>query len=178
MAPGTAGRLQKCKVFDRVHGVSLSSTAGPNAEWAQSKKLSNHRHLYLHVRETADGVLDTNGITILEWAVVTLSLKGTMVTDEGLAQLSHLTNLKYLWLDGTAVTDLGLARFSGLTKLKLVFLGDQRSLTRGLKNLRRHCRIAKSAAEDHHATATYRSRSIQSNHDRFPSFSIRGATLP
>ena len=130
--------MQKCKVFDRVHGVTLSSPAGPNAEWAQLKKISNHRHLYLHVRETADGVLvDTNGFTILDWAIVTMSLKGTTVTDEGLAQLSHLTNLKYLWLDGTAVTDLGLVHLSGLAKLNILFLGDTTVTHEGIKKLKK-----------------------------------------
>ena len=131
-------RIKKCKVFNRVHGVTLSSPAGPIAEWAQLKKMSNHRHLYLHVRHTADGVLvDTNGFTILDWAVVTMSLKGTTATDDGLAHLSQLTNLKYLWLDGTAVTDLGLANLSGLTKLNLLFLGDTAVTHEGIKKLKK-----------------------------------------
>jgi hypothetical protein len=54
--------------------------------------------------------------------LVRIHLEKTKITDAGLEQLKGLENLEYLNLYGTAVTDAGLSHLQGLKKLKKLYL--------------------------------------------------------
>jgi hypothetical protein len=67
----------------------------------------------------------------------TLSLLGTQTTDDGLANLVRLRGLEVIYLEETEVTDAGLnhfARMSGLSELRV---GGGRITEAGLDRLRR-----------------------------------------
>jgi F-box/leucine-rich repeat protein 14 len=67
------------------------------------------------------------------------------ITDEGLAELKGLRDLKYLHLDGAALTDAGLHHFEGMKKLRQLDLGCCRNVTdAGVARLQKalpQCRI-------------------------------------
>ena len=66
----------------------------------------------------------------------TLALKGTAVTDAGLAHLKGLVSLQILVLNNTAVTDAGLAHLKGLAGLTGLYLGSTQVTGAGLAHLR------------------------------------------
>ncbi len=129
-------RMKKCRVFERVHGVTLFSAEVPDAGIAQLNSLPNLEHVHLDVAKvTAAGLVDLRGFKILECHTLSVSLNRTMVTDDDLAHLSRLTNLTFLWLDGTAVTDFGLTHLSGLTGLQFLDLSRTAVTDAGLAHL-------------------------------------------
>ena len=67
--------------------------------------------------------------------VVGVELQGTEINDADIAQLSGLTNLKYLHLDGTAVTDAGLANLAALVNLDTLSLDDTKVTDVGLAHM-------------------------------------------
>jgi hypothetical protein len=70
-----------------------------------------------------------------------LQLKGSEVTDAGLAFLSGLTGLKRLLLRETKVTDAGLIHLTGLSELEQLTLGSTECSDAGLRHLRRLSRL-------------------------------------
>ncbi len=66
-----------------------------------------------------------------------LSLFDTEITDQGLARLSQLSNLKELWLDRTRITDEGLGHLRNLKKLEIVSVAGTQVTLKGAKELRR-----------------------------------------
>ena len=70
-----------------------------------------------------------------EKPVVGVDLKGTQVTDIGLAHLEGLTKLQSLDLYGTKVTDAGLERLKGLSELQVLWVGDTEVTDAGLEHL-------------------------------------------
>ena len=102
-------RMKKWKVFERVHGVTLFAAEVPDTGMAQLNRLPNLDHLHLNLTKVTDAdLVDLRRFTILECHSLTLSLNGTTVTDDGLAHLNGLSNLRVLFLDGTAVTEKGI----------------------------------------------------------------------
>ena len=139
-------RMRKCKVFERVHGVTLFSAEVPVAGMAELNRLPDLEHLHLNFTKVKDaGPIDWRGFTILECRTLSLFLKGTTVTDDSLAQLSRLKNIRVLLLDGTAVTDLGLVHLSRLTNLQVIYLDNSTAVTdKGVEELQKalpHCKI-------------------------------------
>jgi|SRR5579863_792815 len=130
-------RVKKCQVFERVHGVTLFSAEVPDAGMAELNRLPDLEHLHLDFTKVRNaGPIDWRGFAILECHTLSLFLKGTSVTDDSLAQLSRLTNIRVLLLDGTAVTDLGLAHLSRLTKLQVLYLENSTAVTdKGVEQL-------------------------------------------
>ena len=78
----------------------------------------------------ADFTLDKIG------RVLSLDLRNTGITDEGLEQLKGLTNLEYFYLNDTQVTDEGLAHLTGLTNLKQLNLSQNQVTDEGLETLK------------------------------------------
>jgi hypothetical protein len=70
-----------------------------------------------------------------------LDLGDTRVTDEGLRHLAGLEHLEVLVLNGTAVTDRGLAHLSGMSRLKVLCLEETRIGDVGLAHLKRFPRL-------------------------------------
>lgn len=66
-----------------------------------------------------------------------LNLRGTEVTDAGLANLSGLVNLRSLNLWSTAVSDAGLAHLRGATRLQSLVLAHTKVTDAGLAQLQR-----------------------------------------
>ncbi len=64
-----------------------------------------------------------------------LNLSRTAITDAGLAQLAGLEQLTYLNLYGTAVTDAGLARLAGLERLEKLYLWQTEVTDAGVETL-------------------------------------------
>jgi internalin A len=59
------------------------------------------------------------------------------VSNAGLAHLTRLTNLTFLWLDDTQVTDAGLAHLKGLSKLTQLNLHGSQVTDAGVNELQR-----------------------------------------
>eukprot|EP00913_Durusdinium_trenchii_P005630 g5248.t1 len=68
----------------------------------------------------------------LKW----LNLRGTRITDTGLAHLKEKTQLKWLDISGTRINDAGLAHLKGMTKLEWLDLNETRITNAGLVYLR------------------------------------------
>jgi hypothetical protein len=66
-----------------------------------------------------------------------LHLEKTAITDAGLAHLKGLTNLGYLNLYSTAVTDAGIAQLSGLKNLKELYLWETKVTPAGVEELKK-----------------------------------------
>ncbi|MBT6483106.1 MAG: hypothetical protein HOK71_00365 [Planctomycetaceae bacterium] len=67
--------------------------------------------------------------------VVQVNLHDTSITDDGLRNLSSLTNFRWLVLDRTRISDDGLEHLSGLTNLQGLYLNDTDITGDGLKHL-------------------------------------------
>lgn len=67
--------------------------------------------------------------------LVRLHLEKTKITDKGLEQLKGLEKLEYLNLYGTEITDAGLAHLEGLKKLKNLYLWQTKVTSEGVKKL-------------------------------------------
>ena len=67
--------------------------------------------------------------------MVWLNLRGTKVTDAGLAHLANIKSLTQLHLERTAVTDAGLAHLSGLENLEYLNLYGTQITDAGLAHL-------------------------------------------
>ncbi len=65
-----------------------------------------------------------------------LNLGNSPITNDGLQNLSGLTNLVQLRLHGTRISDAGLSHLEGLTRLWELFLVDTRVTDAGLEHLR------------------------------------------
>lgn len=65
-----------------------------------------------------------------------LSLEGTGITDDSLAQLDLLRRLEHLNLRGTRVSDIGLEHLESIVTLRRVLLGGTRVTDRGVALLR------------------------------------------
>ena len=65
-----------------------------------------------------------------------LDLRGSRVTDAGLAHLAKATKLKQLWLDNCLVTDAGLVHLKTLKNLESLRLNGTRVTDKGLANLK------------------------------------------
>ena len=68
-------------------------------------------------------------------SILSLNLRGTQTTDEGLRHLSNLKNLARLHLERTQVGDSGIAHLTGLTKLKYLNLYGTKITDAGLAPL-------------------------------------------
>lgn len=66
-----------------------------------------------------------------------LHLEKTQITDEGLAHLANLKNLEYLNLYGTAVTDAGLKHLKELKNLKKLYLWQTKVTDKGVEELKK-----------------------------------------
>lgn len=66
-----------------------------------------------------------------------LDLRGTKVSDEGMAQLGHLESLTWLNLSGTNITDRGLLRLKRLTNLQTLGLKQTAVTAEGAAELQK-----------------------------------------
>lgn len=96
------------------------------------KDLTRLAHLNLRGTEITDEGLAT---IAKQKTLVRLHLEKTKVTDKALEQLKGLENLEYLNVYGTEVTDAGLAHLEGLKKLKSLYLWQTKVTDEGVKKL-------------------------------------------
>jgi hypothetical protein len=73
--------------------------------------------------------------------IVTINLRGTLVTDDDLKCLARLKGVVVLSLNGTQITDAGLVHLRGLTELEILDLGLTRVTDAGMKQLRSMTRL-------------------------------------
>ena len=97
------------------------------------KKIKHIHSLNLRGTEVTDaGLAAIAGLGSLE----RLHLEKTKVTDAGLAHLKGLANLQYLNVYGTAVTDAGLKHLAGLKKLKKLYIWETKISEGGIKTIK------------------------------------------
>lgn len=80
-----------------------------------------------------------------------LDLSNTAVTNTGLQQLTRLKNLEKIWLDGTAVTDEGLSVLTQLPRLKKVSCANTTindSAVISLKDQAKDCQFVLSSGQN------------------------------
>ncbi len=111
---GRLGQLTSLDVgFTSISGVSLKDFAG----------LSRLKRLDLPSTSVSDAELaHVRGLTSLEWLQIFGNSPG--ITDEGLAHLRHLVNLKVISLHAPRITTVGLAHLRDLTRLDSLNLPD------------------------------------------------------
>ncbi len=142
----------------RLKDVSLFACPITNQGLAELGKISTLERLYMYrARVTTSGLKQLNGLTRLEWLEVS-----SVTPDEGLVDLSGLTNLRHLtlgaphkgpqlrdgdlaflkslgqleWLAaGLSFTDAGMANIAGLTRLERISIGGEEVTDRGLAYL-------------------------------------------
>ncbi len=68
--------------------------------------------------------------------VIKVDLAGQTITDEDIARLGGLSELKSLDIERTAVTDIGLAQLASCTKLESLYLSDTQVTDAGLYHFR------------------------------------------
>jgi hypothetical protein len=123
---------ERRELFDDVILVRLNSTSVTDVSLAHLTDLSSLEDLGLRgTRVTDAGLADLKGLKLRA-----LWLDDTQVTDAGLAHLSGLTTLEFLSLKKTPVTDAGLAQLSGLTGLEVLDLDNTQVTDAGLAHLR------------------------------------------
>lgn len=96
------------------------------------------------VHAASSDVRDGDLRLVAELAPLALSLSDTEVTDRGLAHLSRLTNLRYLWLDDTRVTDAGLEYLKGLPDIHILGVANTSVTPEGVNKLQKalpNCKI-------------------------------------
>lgn len=85
-------------------------------------------------RETLDSL--QAGVDLdAEGRVTFVNLSHKALTDDQLACVEPLTDLRQLWLYDTNISDDGLQHLSGLTNLEVLVLGKTRITDRGLQEL-------------------------------------------
>ena len=90
---------------------------------------------WLNLRGTK--VTDAGMATLAQCVSLTrLHLEKTAVGDAGVAQLKPLTQLEYLNLYGTPLTDAGLASLAEMTSLKKLYLWQTQVTAEGVARLR------------------------------------------
>lgn len=99
---------------------------------APLKELTRLAHLNLRGTEVTDDGLASFA---KQKSLVRLHLEKTKITDKGLEQLKELENLEYLNLYGTEIGDAGLAHLEGLKKLKSLYLWQTKVTDEGVKKL-------------------------------------------
>ena len=100
---------------------------------APLKELKDVYQVNLRGTDITDaGLANLAGLTSL----VRLHLEKTKISDAGLVHLKPLANLEYLNLYGAPVTDAGLANLEGLKKLKKVFLWETKVTDEGCNKLK------------------------------------------
>ena len=115
-------------------GLHLATAKVTDAHLEQVKALGPKvAILNLRGTEVTDaGLAHLAGLT----GLVKLHLEKTKVTDAGLEHLKGLENLESLNLYGTEVTDAGLAHLEGLKKLKKLYLWQTKVTDEGVNKLK------------------------------------------
>ncbi|MGI8978684.1 MAG: leucine-rich repeat domain-containing protein [Pirellulaceae bacterium] len=115
--------------FGNVNGVDFNPLKQENrqitdADLRHLKAFPRLNHLVLKncCQITDAGLADLSGLANLQY----LYLNDSPITDAGLVHLAGLTNLEELSLTHTQVTGLGLVQLSGLTELRFLYLYSTR----------------------------------------------------
>lgn len=127
--------LNHLRNLTSLKALSLSKTAITDASLVHLKDMTWLEELELYgTRIGNDGLAHLKGLTSLERLILgTFDSKSdpSPITDEGLAYLSKLTNLKEIGLSRTQVTNAGLRHLSGLTKLESLNLNETKITGKG-----------------------------------------------
>lgn len=125
-----------------LHMLFLENVPVTDAGVRHLARLKSLAYLHLIGSQIADDALDTIS-RLTQLTHLTLGGKRgphpaavTRVTDDGLARLTNLQNLKFLWLDGTRVSDEGLKHVAKLASLEDLGLQDTAITDAGLAYLR------------------------------------------
>lgn len=80
-----------------------------------------------------------NGLAVVELLqnLRKLHLEKTQITDTGISHLKGLTNLRYLNLYSTGISDAGIAQLSGLKNLKELYLWETKVTPAGVEQLQK-----------------------------------------
>lgn len=133
--------------FGNVNGVDLNPLKTENrqitdADLRHLRSFPRLNHLVLkNCRQITDeGLAELSGLANLQY----LYLNDTPVTDAGLVHLAGLSRLEELSLTHTQVTGPGLVQLSGLTKLDYLYLYSNRIPPDGIDEIQKalpKCRI-------------------------------------
>ena len=133
--------------FGNVNGVDFNPLKTENrqitgADLRHLKSFPRLNHLVLkNCRQITDaGLAELSGLANLQY----LYLNDTPITDAGLVHLARLSSLEELSLTHTQVTGPGLAHLSGLTKLDFLYLYSTGISPAGIDELQKalpKCRI-------------------------------------
>ena len=78
-----------------------------------------------------------------------MNLRGTHVTDTGLAPAAGMADLRWLDIGHTAVTDAGLEHLRSLRQLRIMFIDGSKVTSRGVAELKKTLReLQIGAAKD------------------------------
>ena len=114
-----------------LEGLGLSDTPTTDAGMVVVGKITSLEVLSLSAGVSDEGLAQLKNLTNLRW----LSTGDRGVTDKGLACLAALTNLEYLCLEGAQVSDGGLIHLKNMSKLKSLRLYGTRVTEKGFAHL-------------------------------------------
>lgn len=97
-----------------LEGLGLRATPTTDAGMVHVGKITSLESLSLSAGVSDEGLAQLKDLKNLRW----LSTGDRGVTDKGLACLAGLTNLEYLGLEGARVSDAGLVYLKNMSKLK------------------------------------------------------------
>ena len=80
-------------------------------------------------------VTDEQLVKLKSPTLMTLSVNGVSLSNQGLASLKHLTNLRSVVLTGTRIDDAGLEHLAACPKLQLADLRNTRVTPKGVSGL-------------------------------------------
>lgn len=130
----TDSDLQVLGALPDLQRIDLSHTRVTDLGFGALKPLRHVAALNLYYAEqTGDGAL----AAIKDWRELrSLNLRGTKVTDAGLAHLAGMTRLESLDIGFALITDGGFDRLTPLTGLKSLSVGGNKITDAGLSGLR------------------------------------------
>jgi hypothetical protein len=126
--------LARLAELKNLEWLDLSGTAATHAGLAPLAELTRLRQLFLEGTGATDATLRVcGGLNQLE----ELDLSNLpAITDDGLAALANLKNLKVLHLTGSPISDAGLVHLRGLKQLESLETKGTKITPEGLKKLR------------------------------------------
>jgi hypothetical protein len=119
--------------FEEVIAVTVFEAEG--SEMAHIGRFRHLQSLDVRGKVTDAGLAQITGLTDLRW----LFLSDTGITDTGLATIASLTNLQALDLSNTRITNAGLARLAGLRRCQSIIVFDTKVTPEGIVAMKSKC---------------------------------------
>jgi hypothetical protein len=125
--------LALLQVFPDLTYLNMYATKASDAGLVHLQTLTNLEYLILNERITDEGLAHLNGLKQLK----SLSLGQTKVTGVGFARLAGLSHLSEIDLTNSQANDAGLKEICGHVQLQTLKLGNTRMTDEGAVHLRR-----------------------------------------